>query len=197
VTPKCKAKIKIIKIKRCFCLLNFVDLYQRFSYNVPKAFLSMPIGCILERLRQKAYTMFSKSCKYAIRAVLHLAAFTAEERKLGVQSLADSLEVPKHFLGKILQELSRQGIVSSAKGPTGGFFLSDADRQAPLSRVVEAIDGPEVFSSCILGLPVCGADNPCPLHFQALEYREALQEIIEDRSIAQVVEGALEKDLKL
>lgn len=78
----------------------------------------------------------------------------------------------------------------------GGFFFFDVDWQVLLLRVVEAIDGFEVFFFCILGLLVCGVDNFCLFYFQVFEYWEVFQEIIEDCSIVQVVEGVLEKDFK-
>ena len=131
----------------------------------------------------KTESMFSKSCKYAIRAVLYLAVHSTEEKKFGVKEIAEALDIPKPFLAKLLQQLSRQGLISSAKGPSGGFFLSEDDRAAPLRQVVEAIDGPEVFSSCILGLPTCSSRNPCPLHTKAINYRESLLKLVDDQSI--------------
>ncbi len=141
--------------------------------------------------------MFSKSCKYAIRAVLHLAAHASEDHKLGVKEISDALKVPKHFLGKILQELSRQGLVSSSKGPTGGFYLNDQNLDTPLVRIIESIDGPEVFNSCILGLPVCSSDNPCPLHHKAINFRDGLLSMVKDKTIADVVRESLDKNLTL
>ena len=68
--------------------------------------------------------MFSKSCKYGIRAVLYLAVHSTNEKRLGVTEIASELDVPKHFLAKILQQLAKENLISSTKGPTGGFFLN-------------------------------------------------------------------------
>lgn len=141
--------------------------------------------------------MFSKSCKYGIRAVLYLAIHSSEEKKLGVKEVAEAIEVPKHFLAKILQQLSRHGLISSTKGPSGGFYLSDADRNNPLRKVVESLDGPEVFSSCILGLPVCSSENPCPLHSKAMKYRDGLLELIEGNTIEELGKRVEEKGLTI
>ncbi|MCB0554499.1 MAG: Rrf2 family transcriptional regulator [Phaeodactylibacter sp.] len=141
--------------------------------------------------------MFSKSCKYAIRAVLYLAANASEAQKAGVKEIADALDVPKHFLAKILQDLSRHNLISSAKGPSGGFFLSEKNRRATLRSVVESIDGPDIFTSCILGLPVCSSENPCPLHSQAMKYRNGLLDLIEHQPIEEVARKVREKGLQL
>jgi Rrf2 family iron-sulfur cluster assembly transcriptional regulator len=130
--------------------------------------------------------MFSKSCKYAIRAVLFLAIHADPDHKIGVKEIAEALDVPKHFLAKILQQLSRYNLITSVKGPSGGFYLSEENRQASLRSVIECIDGPEVFTSCILGLQVCSSEHPCPLHTQAYIYREGLLRLVDGKTIDQL-----------
>ena len=141
--------------------------------------------------------MFSKSCKYAIRAVLYLAIHSDGEHKLGVKDIADALDVPGPFLAKLLQQLSRHHLISSTKGPNGGFYLNEANAKANLRGVVESIDGPEVFSSCILGLPVCSSQNPCPLHSRALIYRQGLLELLEDQTIREAAQRVERQELKI
>lgn len=141
--------------------------------------------------------MFSKSCKYAMRAVLFLALNASENSKSGVSQIAEELDVPKHFLAKILQQLSKNLLISSTKGPSGGFYLSEDNLKTSLRKVVETIDGPEVFNSCILGLPVCSSENPCPLHFKALEYRNGLLDVISDKSVEELAQRIKEKDLTI
>lgn len=141
--------------------------------------------------------MFSKSCKYAIRAVLYLALHSSEQHKLGVKEIAEALDVPGPFLAKLLQQLSRHHLISSTKGPNGGFYLSPENANANLRGVVESIDGPEVFTSCILGLPVCSSKNPCPLHSRAMIYRQGLLELVEDQTITEVAKRVERQELKI
>ena len=141
--------------------------------------------------------MFSKSGQYTIRAVLYLAAHSEEGRKLGVKEIAEALEVPKHFLAKILQQLARHGLISSTKGPSGGFYLSEANLRQPLRTIIENVDGPDLFSSCVLGFAVCSSKNPCPLHHQVIEYRKGLLELIEKKTIREVSIQVTEKSLKI
>ncbi|MDX2248019.1 MAG: Rrf2 family transcriptional regulator [Bacteroidia bacterium] len=119
--------------------------------------------------------MFSKSCKYAIRAVLYLATRLSEGEKIGAKSLGELLKVPTPFLAKILQDLSRKGLISSTKGPGGGFFLSEENQNVTLEQIIECVDGPEVMHGCVLGFSTCSSANPCPLHVQAFAYREGLR----------------------
>lgn len=146
---------------------------------------------------QKLNDMFSKSCKYAIRAVLYLALHADSEANIGVKEIADKLDVPKPFLAKILQQLSRYQLISSVKGPNGGFFMSAENLREPLRKVVECMDGPEVFSSCILGLPVCSSQNPCPLHTQAFIFREGLLKVVGSKSVAELAKQVSNEGLQL
>ncbi|NND06857.1 MAG: Rrf2 family transcriptional regulator [Saprospiraceae bacterium] len=129
--------------------------------------------------------MFTKSCKYAIRAVMYLATESSEEKKSGVDEIATALEVPKHFLAKILQRLTRNRIISSAKGRNGGFYLSRANQTSNLLAVIECMDGPSAFNDCVLGLESCSNENPCPYHNTVKKYRDAFFEVIKNETIGE------------
>lgn len=141
--------------------------------------------------------MFSKACTYGIRAVLYLAVHTDADHKLGVKEIAEALNVPKPFLAKILQQLSRHHVVSSSKGTGGGFYLDKEKNDITLRDVVEVIDGSDIFSACILGLPVCSSANPCPLHHKALVYRQGIVDLINNQSIEDFVKKINKKDLSI
>jgi Rrf2 family transcriptional regulator, iron-sulfur cluster assembly transcription factor len=141
--------------------------------------------------------MFSKTCKYGLRAVLYLATHTHENRKIGVKEIAEELGVPGPFLAKLLQQLARAQIVSSTKGPNGGFYMDAHNMASNLRQVVESIDGPDVFSSCIMGLPACSSVNPCPLHEKAVIYRHSLLDLVERQSVGEVAHRITESGLSL
>ncbi len=141
--------------------------------------------------------MFSKSCKYAIRAVLYLAIKSDETSKLGVDELASDLEVPRHFLAKILQQLTRSRIISSSKGRNGGFYLSKTNKSSNLLAVVECIDGPGTFTDCILGLKECSHLNPCPYHNKVQQFRNAFYELIQNETIAESANRIAKNNYKL
>ena len=132
--------------------------------------------------------MFSKSCQYGIRAALYLAVYATEEKRLGVTEVANNLEVPKHFLAKILQQLAKENLISSTKGPSGGFFLNKKNKASNLKEIISSIDGSQMFTGCILGLKECSSEKPCPLHFQAYGIREGLNYQIEYQTIGEIAE---------
>jgi len=107
--------------------------------------------------------LLTKSCQYAIQAVLFLA--TKQKNKPVLQrDIAESLDIPVHFLGKILQQLVKQNIVSSQKGKLGGFFLSYPFAKVTLYKIAQIIDGENFLDGCMVGFPFCSDKSPCPLH---------------------------------
>ncbi len=129
--------------------------------------------------------IFSKTCEYGIRAVFFIAHRTADGARVSIKEIAANIDSPEPFLAKILQDLSRKGIIGSVKGPNGGFFLDPRSRKMPLARIVEAIDGEGVFTGCGLGLEYCSETNPCPLHHQFKKVRNQLTKMMENTTIGQ------------
>lgn len=127
--------------------------------------------------------LFSKTCEYAMRAVFFIAHRTANGGKVGIKEIAEGIGSPEHFLAKILQDLSRKGLLQSTKGPNGGFLIDEISRKRPLSDVVKAVDGNGLFTGCGLGLEYCSEINPCPLHNQFKELRNEIYLMLKNTSI--------------
>lgn len=108
--------------------------------------------------------MFSKTCEYAIRAMIFIAHKSKNGEKVGIKEIAKGIGSPESFIAKILQQLSRRGLVLSLKGPTGGFYHDKKSLNNSLADIVSAIDGNKIFSGCALGLRECSETKPCPLH---------------------------------
>jgi len=118
--------------------------------------------------------MISKSCKYAIRATVFIASKAKEKIKVGVREIAEEIEAPEAFTGKILQTLNKNKIVTSLKGPYGGFYCDERQQDLPIIDVVSTIDGTNVFTDCVFGLHQCSDDHPCPMHFEYSKTRDQM-----------------------
>ncbi|MBL7873627.1 MAG: Rrf2 family transcriptional regulator [Cyclobacteriaceae bacterium] len=127
--------------------------------------------------------MFSKACEYAIRAALYISIKSVGGSKLGIKEIAKEIDSPEPFTAKILQTLSREKIISSIKGPNGGFYLDPKANPIPLNAIVKAIDGEDVLHSCSLGLKVCSDASPCPIHNEIKKYKEHLRKIMKEKTI--------------
>jgi Rrf2 family protein len=118
--------------------------------------------------------MLSTSCKYALRAAVYLMSHTSEIAKAGIREIAEEIEANEHTTGKILRVLVKTKIISSTKGPHGGFYISSHARPVYLIDVVKVVDGVHFFFACGLGLHKCSETKPCPLHFTYKVSREKL-----------------------
>jgi Rrf2 family protein len=83
------------------------------------------------------------------------------DKLFSTKEIATTLGVSENHLSKILQRLTKVGIVKSIRGPRGGFLLNKKPSEISLKDVYEAIDGPLTLSGCLLDKPVC--DGNCVL----------------------------------
>ena len=120
--------------------------------------------------------MFSKSCEYAIKAMIYIVSESLEGNRVKVNSLAQEIGVPEAFMGKIMSLLAQKKLVESLKGPYGGYQtnLSNAKKMSIID-VIKAVDGSQIFEGCALGLSSCDETNPCPMHEQFAEIRHNLE----------------------
>jgi Rrf2 family protein len=130
--------------------------------------------------------MLSKSSKYAIRAVLYIANNTNENKKIGSKEVAKQLDIPAPFLAKTLQELSKKDIISSIKGPHGGFFLTENNSQKTLLDIIDCIDGIQKFNECFLGKHECNDESPCVVHHIYLPFKNKLIDKLRTKSITEM-----------
>lgn len=138
--------------------------------------------------------MFSKTCEYAIRAMIFIAQKSKGGAKVGIKEIAAGIDSPEFFIAKILQDLSRKGLVQSLKGPSGGFYFEDALPKHTLADVVKAVDGDKLFTGCGLGLKQCSASKPCPIHNQFKSIRQDIYAMLQGSTLGEFNEQ-LEKKL--
>ncbi|RIV30803.1 Rrf2 family transcriptional regulator [Flagellimonas lutimaris] len=134
--------------------------------------------------------MFSKACEYGIRAAVYVTLQSLEERRVSFNEIAKEIDSPIAFTAKILQQLTRNNIIHSVKGPTGGFEIEREDMDmVKLSMIVKAIDGDKIYTGCGLGLKECNAQKPCPLHDKFLDIRTDLRNMLESTSLFELATG--------
>ena len=107
--------------------------------------------------------LLSKTSEYGIRAMLHLAGVGGDVY-LPVKRISKDLDISFHFLTKIFQQLTRAELVDSYRGPNGGVRLRCEVRSIAVKDILVALEGDDLFTKCVLGLPECGEGHPCPLH---------------------------------
>lgn len=133
--------------------------------------------------------MLSKTAEYALRATIYIALKGSEDNKLGIEEIAQGIDSPKSFTAKILQLLTQNNrVISSVRGPNGGFFLTDRARKLPVKAILEAVEEENVITKCVLGLKECSETRPCPMHTQYKAIKKQLKQMFEKTSIQQLVD---------
>lgn len=118
----------------------------------------------------------TRQTDYAIRCVLYLSQYPDEVKV--VDEIARARSIPKVFLAKILQKLSRAGIVRSYRGVKGGFELAKKPRNISLLDVIEAIEGPVAMNICAIDKKLCNLSNTCSVHPVWVNLREKTERML-------------------
>ncbi len=134
--------------------------------------------------------MLSNTSKYAIRAVIYLAVHAEKGQKIGIKKISEALEIPSPFLGKILQVLVRRKILSSTKGPNGGFGIGKKPTQVTLYDVIIEMDGDSLFNSCLLGAGNCDSSKKeggyCAMHNEFSDVRQQMIELYKTKTVGEL-----------
>jgi Rrf2 family protein len=133
--------------------------------------------------------MFSKTTEYALRAVIHIAANSSEEKKLSLEEISTAIDSPRSFTAKILQVLTgERNLISSVRGPSGGFYITEKQLQLPIRAVLHAMDEDKRLMKCVIGLHECSETRPCPLHSKYKSIKAQLISMFEDKTIIQLAQ---------
>ena len=103
----------------------------------------------------------------------------------------------KPFLSKILKKLVEAKILSSTKGPGGGFNLARDPRAVSLIQVIRVFDNiDDGLSECAIGWARCSDEKPCSLHEEYKKLREHTNNYLENVNLANFVEASKVKEEK-
>lgn len=133
--------------------------------------------------------MFSKATEYALRATIFLAQKSSESNKLGIDEISGAIDSPKSFTAKILQLLTKDNqVVSSVRGPNGGFYLSAKAKKLPARSVLLAMGEEDILEKCVMGLKLCSEVEPCPMHAQYKIIKKQLISLFTTKTIQQLAD---------
>ncbi|MBT3300736.1 MAG: Rrf2 family transcriptional regulator [Candidatus Marinimicrobia bacterium] len=139
--------------------------------------------------------ILSKSSQYAIQAVMYLAG-QPKNSPVFQRDIASALDIPNHFLGKVLQILVKHDLILSHKGINGGFVINQNGSKITLDHIIRIIDGDGFLEGCIIGFPFCSDENPCPVHHDWGKAKTEISKIFEQKNINQF-SGELQSKLDI
>jgi Rrf2 family protein len=132
----------------------------------------------------------TRAGEYAVRCLLFVAAHGQNEI-VSRRNVADNMQIPKHFLSKIAQQLSRSGFIEIVQGAKGGYRLIKSPRQITLLGVVEAIEGEIFLNDCISRPESCFRHRDCAVHRVWEKATDQLRETLRKASFDQLLKEEL------
>src|ERR1035441_1520916 len=131
----------------------------------------------------------TRAADYAVRVMIHMAGLPPGTRA-SRWGLAEGVQCPEQFLSKVLQSLTRGGLVASHRGNTGGFELPGEHRAASLLEVVEAIEGHIRLNVCLTSEHSCTRQAWCPAHDVWADAQASLVAVLQKATISELAERA-------
>jgi Rrf2 family transcriptional regulator, nitric oxide-sensitive transcriptional repressor len=129
--------------------------------------------------------MFSSTAEYALRAVVYLA--TNRSGLWSSRAIAEGTKVPPQYISKVLNDLVTADLVTSRRGPHGGFALARDPERIAVLDVVNAVDPIRRIETCPLGIPTHGR-NLCRLHRKLDDTIALVEEALRSASITEMTE---------
>lgn len=123
----------------------------------------------------------TRETDYAIRCVLHLSQ--DPDKVIMVDAISRDSKIPKSFLAKILQKLSKAGIVRSFRGVKGGYQLEKHPSEISLLNIIETIEGPVVMNECAMNKNFCDMSESCAVHPAWVKIRDVVENALGDYNL--------------
>lgn len=119
------------------------------------------------------FCLYSKGCEYSLRA---LAEFILDHKSESsrARDICRKAGIPEAYARKSFQALARAGFLKAVSGPRGGYSLAFDPKKKTVLDVIQAMEGKDFLSACVLGFPSCGHRNPCAIHTTWLNMKEAI-----------------------
>ena len=131
--------------------------------------------------------VFSKTFSYALRALLYIAGQNDPKEKVQLAGIAGTLDLPRHFLGKVMNRLVKHKILESTKGPSGGFYFNKKTLKTSLIELVEITGENEEGQSCVLRIGKCNSLQLCPLDKQLESVKKDWNELLNTITIGDLL----------
>jgi Rrf2 family protein len=115
----------------------------------------------------------SKKIDYGLMAMGYIA-YLDKGRVVNTKEIAEEYNIPVELLAKILQKLSKKGLIVSQSGPKGGYQLAKEPMDITVGEIVKAIDGPIQMMECHQGEHRCLQIEKCSIRSPLTQIRESI-----------------------
>jgi Rrf2 family iron-sulfur cluster assembly transcriptional regulator len=141
--------------------------------------------------------ILSRTCVHGILASVFVESTGSQNGYVPIHIIAEKLDIPFDSLTKIFQKFTSHEIMVSRRGPKGGVSLARDAREITLMDIILALESKDIFENCILGMPGCGDEKPCPLHEYWGGTRDQIKSTFEAVNLAELSRRTRDDDLRL
>ena len=132
------------------------------------------------------FMRLTKAGEYAIRCVLYLSSQDKDKVVAG-NEIAKAMDIPRDFLTKIAQQLSRNHIIEIIQGAKGGYRLISSPEKLSLLDVIETMIGEIFFNDCAMASSACSNSCSCPVHKVWVKARNQFRETLREATFDQLI----------
>lgn len=134
------------------------------------------------------FCLYSKGCEYAIRALAEISDDASAE-KFRAKDICRKAGIPEPYARKTFQALVQSGFLKAVTGPGGGYSLARDPKITTVMDVVDAVEGKNNYSQCMMGLAACNDQKPCSLHFVWLKLKGQMIDALRSRTLSDLSES--------
>jgi Rrf2 family protein len=134
--------------------------------------------------------ILNKTTEYALSVLAFMA--TRNEELYPAEYLYEQLNIPRQYLRRLLTDLSKKGFITASRGRNGGFVFARELSTINFAQVIDALEGEDAMTICLLGFTACVTDRPCVMHEQWSEARGKMIETLSHTTLADLREKYLE-----
>ncbi|MDL1892606.1 Rrf2 family transcriptional regulator [Sphingobacteriales bacterium CHB3] len=129
----------------------------------------------------------SKKVEYGLIAIRHIAAHPSDV--VTAKEIADKYQIPYELLAKVLQRLSREGLITSQQGVRGGYSLTKNPNEITVSMIINAIEGNSLaIAQCMTeGPESCDVFNVCTIKSPLSKVQANIENAFDTMTLAQIV----------
>jgi len=138
----------------------------------------------------------TRAGEYAIRCMLYLSSLERQGQDVvSRRQVAEAMDIPNQFLGKIAQQLARAGFIEIVQGARGGYRLVANPGSLTLLDVVEAVVGPIFLNDCVMRPDLCNRSNACAVHRIWQKARDQLRNTLREATFAELLQDHCSAEL--
>ncbi len=133
----------------------------------------------------------SKTSEYALRILGFM--INSEKQVFTAKYLVEQTKMPEQYLRRLMTDMSKKGFIKSLQGREGGYVFGKNADKIFISDVVDAVEGMDKYTGCVLGFESCSDDNPCSLHHVYAPVRDKMVEFLSTKTIADLKSNKVRK----